>query len=97
MQPVVNDLIAREETGVHRTNRMLSAVSAIGPRFLTTAAVALHRLSLIRLKGNMSESNEQVLNGYRFRTHALELGGAGWRAVVTYKSPVHPVGKRPER
>ena len=44
----------------------------------------------------MSESTEQVLNGYRFRTHALDLGGAGWRAVVTYKSPVHPVGKRPE-
>jgi len=44
----------------------------------------------------MSESNERVLNGYRFNTHALDLGGAGWRAVVTYKSPVHPVGKRPE-
>ena len=44
----------------------------------------------------MNESNLQVLNGYRFRTHALDLGGDGWRAIVTYKSPVHPVGKPAE-
>ena len=52
--------------------------------------------SPITLEDNMSESNEQVLNGYRFTTQAIDLGGTGWRAVVTYKSPVHPVGKRPE-
>ena len=44
----------------------------------------------------MSESNEQVLNGYRFRTHALNRGGAEWGAAVTYASPVRPVGAQPE-
>ena len=44
----------------------------------------------------MSESNEQVLNGYRFRTHALDRGGGGWGAAVTYTSPIRPVSAKPE-
>jgi len=39
----------------------------------------------------MSESDEQVLNGYRFKKHALDRCGVGWGAAVTYAPPIQPV------